>query len=129
MKFLKTNLDKVYALLRIVAGAMFSLHGMQKILGLFGGMHGAPAFIRYGAGTIELVGGICIALGLFTTPIAFLASGEMAVAYFLGHVARTKQFWPIQNQGELAALYCWVFLFVAAKGSGIWSVDGSRGKR
>jgi putative oxidoreductase len=127
MAFLKPHLEKIYALLRIVAGLMFMQHGLQKIFGLFGGMPpGVPAFIQYGAGTIELVGGALIAIGLFTAPVAFIASGQMAFAFFMGHVIRTGKIIPIENQGELAALYCWVFLFFAAKGSGIWSVDAAR---
>jgi putative oxidoreductase len=130
MAFLKPHLEKIYAVLRIVAGLMFMQHGLQKIFGMFGGMPpGVPAFITYGAGTIELVGGALIAIGLFTAPVAFIASGEMAFAFFLGHVARTHKIIPIENQGELAALYCFLFLFFAARGSGIWSVDAARGKR
>ena len=130
MAFLKPHLEKIYAVLRIVAGLMFMQHGLQKIFGMFGGMPpGVPAFITYGAGTIELVGGALIAIGLFTAPVAFIASGEMAFAFFLGHVARTHKVIPIENQGELAALYCFVFLFFAARGSGIWSADAARGKR
>jgi putative oxidoreductase len=130
MAFLKPHLEKIYAVLRIVAGLMFMQHGLQKIFGMFGGMpHGVPAFITYGAGTIELVGGALIAIGLFTAPVAFIASGEMAFAFFLGHVARTHKIIPIENQGELAALYCFLFLFFAARGSGIWSADAARGKR
>jgi len=130
MSFLKPHLEKIYAVLRIVAGLMFMQHGLQKIVGLFGGMPpSVPAFIKYGAGTIELVGGALIALGLFTAPVAFLASGEMAFAFWLGHVARTHKIIPIENQGELAALYCFVFLFFAARGSGIWSADAARGRR
>jgi putative oxidoreductase len=127
MRFLQRHEERIYAILRIMAGLLFLEHGLQKIFGLFGGFPaGAPSFIRYGAGTIELVGGLCIAAGLFTAPVAFIASGEMAFAFFLGHVARTKSLIPIVNQGELAALYSFVFLFMAAKGSGIWSADAMR---
>jgi len=130
MAFLKPHLEKIYAVLRIVAGLLFMQHGLQKIVGLFGGMPpGVPAFITYGAGSIELIGGPLIALGLFTAPVAFIASGEMAFAFFLGHVARTQKIIPIENQGELPVLFCFVFLFFAARGSGIWSVDAARGKR
>jgi putative oxidoreductase len=133
MGFLKPHAEKIYAVMRIFAGLMFMAHGLQKIFGLFGGVpEGAPAFIVYGAGAIELVTGALIAIGLVTAPAAFLASGTMAFAYFLGHVMSpqnpTHNILPIVNKGELAVLYCWVFLFVAAKGSGIWSVDATRAK-
>ena len=132
MGFLKPHADKIYAVMRIVAGLMFMAHGLQKIFGLFGGVPaGAPAFIVYGAGGIELVTGALIAIGLFAAPAAFLASGTMAFAYFMGHVMNadvnpTHSILPIVNRGELAVLYCWVFLVLAAKGAGIWSADASR---
>jgi putative oxidoreductase len=95
---------------------------------MFGGApEGAPAFIVWGAGGIELVTGALIAIGLFTAPAAFLASGTMAVAYFIGHVVPNGgNLLPIVNKGELAVVYCWLFLYMAAKGAGIWSVDGAR---
>lgn len=129
MGFLRPHTERLYAVLRIVAGLMFMLHGMQKVLGLFGGMPpGAPAFVTYGAGSIELVGGLLIALGLFTGPVAFICSGSMAFAFFLGHVIPNGgNLNPLTNQGELAALYCFLFLYFAASGSGIWSVDAARG--
>lgn len=130
MAFLKPHLERIYAILRIVAGLMFIQHGLQKIFGMFGGLPpGIPAFIRYGAGTIELVGGALITIGLFAAPAAFIASGEMAFAFWLGHVARTGKLLPIVNQGELAVVYCFLFLFFAAKGAGIWSVDAARARR
>ena len=129
MGFLKPHLEWIYAVTRILAGLMFMAHGLQKIFGMFGGAPAdAPAFIVYGAGGIELVAGALIAIGLFTGPAAFLASGTMAAAYFIGHVVPNGNLLPIVNRGELAALYCWVFLFMAARGSGIWSVDGARGQ-
>src|SRR5438477_11159258 len=129
MGFLKPHVEKIYALLRIVAGFMFLLHGLQKIAGMFGGAPPqAPPFIVYGEKKIELVAGALIAIGLFVEPVAFIASDEMAVAFFLGHVFRTGNILPIVNQGELAALYSWLFLFMAAKGAGIWSADALRGK-
>jgi putative oxidoreductase len=131
MGFLKSHTEKIYALLRIVAGLMFSLHGQQKLLGFFGGMppH-VPAFITYGAGSIELFGGVLIAVGLFCGPVAFIASGEMAFAFFLGHVIPAKgNLNPMVNHGELAVLYSWLFLFIAANGAGIWSIDSIRGKK
>ena len=117
--------DAGYVLLRVVAGLMFACHGAQKILGLFGGFGGhggkAPIGSLMGiGGLIELVGGVFIALGIFTSIAAFLASGEMAVAYFMAHFK--DGFWPIENKGELAVLYCFVFLYIAMRGSGRWSV-------
>ncbi len=128
MGFLTPHFDKIYAAMRILTGVMFSMHGMQKLLGLFGGPpEGAPAFIVWGAGLIELIAGALIAIGFMTGPAAFLASGTMAVAFFIGHVARQGSILPIANGGELAVLYCWVFLLFATRGSGIWSVDAARG--
>ena len=114
------------SLLRIVAGFTFSLHGMQKILGLFGGMGGKGATASFGslpwiAGILELVGGLVMVLGLFTSPVACILSGEMAVAYFRVHFPHG--FFPIVNHGELAALYCFIFLYLSAAGAGPLSLD------
>lgn len=114
-----------YALLRIVSGFLFVFHGLQKILGMYGGKVVPMMSLPWFAGIIELVAGSLIIVGLFTSIAAFIASGEMAVAYFLMHAPRA--FWPIQNAGELAVLYCFVFLYIAARGSGIWSIDWLRG--
>ena len=120
----------LYAVMRIVVGFLFACHGAQKLFGMFGGVdqRGAsvPLFSLFGfAGLIELVAGLLIMVGLVAGYAAFIASGEMAGAYFTAHLPRA--FWPIQNTGELAALYCFVFLYIAARGSGIWSVDAARG--
>ena len=120
MNFLRRFEPQAYALLRIVAGLLFMFHGLQKF-GMLGGTAVPLASMMGAAAIIELVGGVLIMIGLLTTPAAFLASGEMAVAYFMRH--QPQGTWPIQNQGELAALYAFVFLFVAARGAGIWSVD------
>jgi putative oxidoreductase len=114
-------------LLRIVAGLLFAQHGAQKLLGLFGGIDdvgGTAAFgtLPWFAGVIELFGGLLVAVGLFTRPATFIMSGEMAFAYFLSHAPRA--FWPILNRGELAALYCFLFLYFAAHGAGSFSLDG-----
>jgi putative oxidoreductase len=129
MGFLRPHAERIYALLRIMTGFMFLQHGLQKLFGLFGGTPpGAPPFIIYGAGAIEFVGGALVLLGLFAGPAAFICSGTMAVAFFIGHVAPAGgNILPIVNKGELAALYCFVFLYIAAHGSGIWSVDAARG--
>jgi putative oxidoreductase len=115
-----------HSLLRIIIGFLFSCHGAQKILGMFGGMGGTGAkaavfsFIWVG-GILELVGGLLILFGLFTRFTAFILSGEMAVAYFMVHFPHG--FWPIKNGGEPAVFYCFVFLFFAAAGAGLFSLD------
>ncbi len=116
--------DQTYALMRIVVGLLFACHGAQKLFGLLG--HEKVAiFSKIGlAGCIEFFGGIAIMIGLFSGIAAFLSSGMMAVAYFTVHFPR--EFWPINNGGELAVVYCFVFLYIATRGPGIWSVRGSR---
>jgi len=126
MTFLRPYEPQTLALLRIVAGFLFLWHGMQKLFGFPGEMPpGVPAFITWTAGPIEFLGGILVMLGLFTRPAAFLSSGLMAFAYWMGHGWRALL--PINNQGELAALYCFTFLYIAARGAGAWSVDRVRG--
>jgi putative oxidoreductase len=116
----------LYVLLRIIAGLLLACHGAQKLFGVFGGVGGPPGAtvallsLMGLAGIIELVGGLLIAFGVLTSPTAFIASGEMASAYFLGHFPRG--FWPIQNGGELAVLNCFLFLYIAAHGTGIWGL-------
>jgi len=118
---------QAYALLRMVSGFLFLWHGSQKLVGFPGEAPvGAPAFIIYVAGPVELVGGVLILVGLFTRWAAFLCSGLMAVGYWIAH--GTQTFLPLLNGGELAVLYCFVFLFISAQGPGIWSVDGARNK-
>ncbi|HUX09378.1 MAG TPA: DoxX family protein [Terriglobia bacterium] len=114
------------SVLRIVAGFTFSLHGFQKLFGMFGGPGGRGAgvhlFSLMGlAGFLETFGGILLILGLFTVPVAFVLSGEMAVAYFRAHFPRG--FYPIQNHGELAVLYCFIFLYLFTAGAGPLSAD------
>jgi len=123
---------QTYAAMRIIAGFLFLWHGAQKLLGFpLPTPEGAPSFILYIAGPIELVGGALIMVGLFTRPVAFLASGLMAFAYFLGHVFRPVEdpgilhyLFPLVNRGEPAVLFCFVFLYIAAKGNGICSLGG-----
>jgi len=113
------------SLLRIVIGFTFSLHGWQKVFGLFGGMgHGTTAHLTSllgVAGLLETVGGALIFLGLFTRCVAFVLCGEMAVAYFRQHAPHGL--WPISNGGELAVLYCFIFLLLMSAGGGPWSLD------
>jgi putative oxidoreductase len=117
---------ETWALMRIVAGFLFLWHGSQKLFSFpVPAMEGIPAFITYGAGGIELIGGALVMIGLMTRWAAFIASGTMAVAYWMAHGLNAP--FPIANGGELAALYCFVFLAISARGAGIWSVDASRG--
>jgi putative oxidoreductase len=117
--------EQIYAVFRIVFGALFAFHGAQKLLGMFGG-HTQPVGSQlWIAGIIELGGGILIAIGLLAGIVALLASGEMAVAYFTAHAPRGT--WPIENQGELAVLYCFAFLYISARGAGMLSLDRVRG--
>ena len=124
--FMKGWEAQTYAAFRIVTGFLFLWHGSQKLLGYPPGMpDDVPAFIVYVAGPIELVGGALGMVGLFTSWAAFLCSGLMAAAYWMAH--GTNALLPIMNGGEPAAFYCFAFLFMAARGSGIWSVDAARG--
>ena len=119
---------RILGIFRILAGVMFACHGAQKILGAFGGMPpGTLNALTRTAGIIELVGGALVAVGLFTRPAAFLCSGLMAVAYFMGHAP--QGFWPKTNMGEPAIMYCWLFLYLAAQGPGAWSLDGLRQRK
>ncbi len=111
----------IYTLLRIVAGLLFACHGAQKLFGVLGGNR-VPLMSEFGlAGVIELVGGLMIAAGMLTSIVAFICSGEMAVAYFKAHAP--KAFFPVQNGGELAVLFCFLFLYIAARGTGKWGIS------
>lgn len=113
--------EQLYAIMRFVVGANFALHGAQKLFGVLGGTK-VPLVSLYGlAGVIELVGGVFVAIGLLASFAAFVASGQMAVAFWMAHFP--KGFWPVLNGGELAILYCFVFLFIAARGAGVWGID------
>ena len=116
-----------FAILRIIAGLLFVSHGGQKVFGWFGGQP-FPLGSLFGiAGIIEIVLGILVTIGLLTSLAAFIASGEMAVAYFIGHLP--KSFWPLENEGEPAVLFCFIFLLIATHGAGICSVDAVRSRR
>ena len=111
----------LYALMRIVVGLLFACHGAQKLFGLLGGPQ-MPLMSRFGiAGIVEFFGGLMVALGFLTGTAAFIASGEMAYAYFTAHLPKGNV--PIQNGGELALLYCFVFLYIAARGVGVLGID------
>jgi putative oxidoreductase len=117
--------DGAVTLLRVVAGLLLMQHGVQKLFGWLGGKPVDTLVSQFGlAGVLETFGGLLVVLGLFTRPVAFVLSGEMAVAYFQMHAP--NGFWPIQNRGELPVLLCFVFLFFAALGAGPWSLDARR---
>jgi putative oxidoreductase len=120
LDLMKSYEKQTYALMRIMAGFLFLWHGTSKYLS-FPRVSPAEGFVLVAGGGIELFGGLLIMIGLFTSPAAFIASGHMAAAYWISH--GTNQFFPILNQGELAALFCFVFLFISSKGDGIWSVQ------
>jgi len=112
-----------YALFRIVFGFLFLCFGLQKMFGLFGGQVAPLMSMQGAAGVIETVCGLLIMVGLFTKPAAFIASGEMAVAYFYIHM-RLISAVPLVNMGERATMFCFAFLYIATRGAGIWSLDG-----
>jgi len=123
---LKSLEPRALSVLRIIAGCTFSLHGFQKLFGAFGGLGGQGGTAAFGsllwtAAVLECFGGLLILLGLFTRPVAFLLCGEMAVAYFTAHAPRG--FWPVLNGGELAVLYCFIFLYLSIAGPGPVSLD------
>ena len=130
---MKTMLDQhkdtAYALLRIVSGFLFLCHGAQKLFGVMGGTQRELMSLMGLAGVIEFVGGLALMVGFMTGIAAFISSGQMAVAYFMAHQFRTDEagmmlgWLPIENRGELAVLYCFLFLFIAMTGAGKWSVD------
>lgn len=119
--FLESFRGETYALFRIVTGFLFAAHGSLKLLSFPYGSAKIPTWVLYTAGPIELVGGLLIMIGLFTRYAAFLASGLMAFAYWMKH--GSTGLFPIENGGELAALYCFALLFISTQGSGMWSVE------
>ena len=125
MKWLGKYADYAYALMRIMSGLMFSFHGAQKILGVLSESQPPVGSQLWFGGIIELLGGLAVMLGFQTRAVAFLCSGQMAVAYFQFHwkFQIGRMFFPTLNKGELAALYCFVFLFIACRGGVKWSLD------
>ena len=126
MSAMRTLESYARSVLRVVVGFTFSLHGMQKLLGLFGGFGGKGGTAPFGsllwfAGGLEMIGGLLLILGLFTSPVAFILCGEMAVAYFKAHFPHG--FLPLLNHGELAVLYCFIFLYLSFAGAGPLSLD------
>jgi putative oxidoreductase len=132
MPFMKPYQEHTYALLRIVAGYMFLWHGAQKLFGILGAEQ-AGGYMFWLAGPIELIGGGLVMIGLFTRPAAFICSGFSAAAYWMAHgsfdALPGSALLPITNRGELAVLYCFTFLYISARGAGIWSVDGAMKRR
>ena len=122
MKFLDGFGEQAYALLRIVAGVLFLAHGVQKFFNFPVAFPMPLNPMMYAAGTIELIAGALIIVGLFTRPAAFIASGMSAVGYWVAHGSQGP--FPIVNGGETIILYCFIFLFIATRGAGIWSVEG-----
>ncbi|HEX2716683.1 MAG TPA: DoxX family protein [Gemmatimonadaceae bacterium] len=125
-----------WALLRITAGLAFTVHGAQKVFGMFGGVDGKgmtpPLMSLFGfAGVLELAGGLLMVIGLFSRPVAFILAGEMAAAFFMGHVTAQGGFNinPVLNRGEPAYLYCFIWLFFAFNGAGPFSIDWNRERR
>jgi len=127
-KFLGKFSDQIYAIMRIVVGYTFLWHGAQKLFGALGGDPVKIASMMGVAGAIELFGGLLILIGLFASWAAFISSGEMAVAYFLAHASQGSPHLPIVNHGELAVVYCFVFLYIASRGAGKWSIAAALGK-
>jgi putative oxidoreductase len=126
--FERTAREVTHSLLRAVTGLMFWQHGAQKLFGWLGGEQvQAVASMPGLAGILEFFGGILIIVGLFTRPVAFILSGEMAFAYFMAHAP--QGLWPIMNRGEAAVLFCFTFLFFAAHGAGRYSLDALLGRR
>jgi putative oxidoreductase len=125
MGFLDRFSPQLLSVLRIMSALLLLAHGTSKLLGfppteMFA--QPPPAFtLIWFAGVLELVGGALLALGLFTRPIAFILSGELAFAYFIGHASQS--FYPVQNGGDAAVLFCFVFLYIAAAGPGPWALD------
>lgn len=127
MNSLNRYADPAYCLMRLIVGLMFACHGLQLVFGMFGGMPGSDKAIMQVGGWIQLVGGLLVAFGLLTRLAALICSGEMAVAYFMFHVATAStpeaKFFPILNHGELAVFYWVVFFFMVFYGAGCCSID------
>jgi putative oxidoreductase len=112
---------RVLSILRIMAALLFLEHGTQKLLGFPAGTQPAMFTLSWTQGVIELIGGLLLAIGLFTRPVAFILSGDMAVAYFMAHAPQS--FFPIINRGDAAILYCFIFFYIFFAGPGPWSLD------
>ena len=125
--FISKYESQIYAMFRIIAGFLFLWHGSQKLFGFPPAGHEMPSYIVLIAGPIEFFGGLLIMIGLWTHWVAFICSGEMAFAYWSVHGIHAIL--PVMNGGELAIIYCFLFLFIASRGSGVFSLDHFLGKR
>ena len=127
-RFLTPQTENAYAALRIVSGFLFMFHGIQKLFGLWTDHQPPVGSQMWIGGCIELVGGVLICVGLFTVIAAFIASGTMAVAYFQFHwkLHMGSEILPVVNKGEMAVLYCFIFVFIACRGPGRFSIDARR---
>jgi putative oxidoreductase len=127
MTFLRPWAPHILSLLRILAAATFLTHGTMKLFGWPAPMGDGPlSTMMLVAGILELVGGTLLLVGLFSRPVAFILSGQMAVAYFMAHASQS--FFPALNGGEAAMLFCWLFLYIAAAGPGPISIDAQMGR-
>jgi len=126
-RWLSKYSDFIYGVMRLMVGLLFACHGVQKLFGMLGAESQLSNPMLFAAGIIEFVGGVLVAIGLWAGYAAFIASGQMAVAYFTVHA--TKGFWPILNEGELAVVYCFVFLYIASRGSGPLSLEAAANKQ
>src|SRR5688500_5593978 len=126
MAFLRGWAPHILSILRILAAATFVTHGTMKLFGWPAPFEFPLDGLTYTAAILEVVGGLLLIVGLFSRPVAFVLSGEMAVAYFMGHAP--QGFFPALNGGEAAMLFCIIFLYIAAAGPGPWSVDAAAGR-
>jgi putative oxidoreductase len=131
--FMKSFQEQTYALMRIISGYVLIWHGTQKLFGFPGEDPPASGYMFWLAGPIEFLGGLLLIIGLFTRPAAFICSGFAAAAYWMAHgsfdALPGSALLPITNRGDLAVLMCFVYLYISARGAGIWSVDAIRGDR
>jgi putative oxidoreductase len=127
--FISKYEPQIYAIFRIVAGFLFLWHGSQKLFDFPPAGHEIPGYIMYIAGPVEFIGGLLILVGLWTPWVAFICSGEMAFAYWSVHGNGTHEILPMLNGGEMAVLYCFLFLFISSRGSGMFSIDHLLKKR
>jgi putative oxidoreductase len=126
VRFLDAYRPQIFATTRIVFGSLFAMHGLRHIFGMFGGSPGEmPAALGLVAGAIELTGGALVAAGFKTRLAAFICSGQMAIAYFVVH--QKAGLLPIENNGELAVLYCWGFLMIASVREWVWALESGSG--
>ena len=128
--FMKSYQEQTYAVMRIISGYVLIWHGTMKLFGFPGEDPPASGYMFWLAGPIEFLGGLLLIIGLFTRPVAFICSGFVAAAYWMAHAPRPgSALLPITNGGDLAVFMCFTYLYISARGAGIWSVDAARGDR